>query len=162
MIPLSLIPQVQPGTTSYLFCFRNCPLLLVVSATALSANSCHHFPGLLQKTPDQPPLLPVSAFCFIIHIIQQLASSLKLQTPILNLMSFPCLKAFVPATPSPNMAYKIAFKCFSTPYMASHLSLPYLHNFTGHGIHTLALVLSPTTQSVLHPFLSPKRVLLII
>ena len=92
--------QVSSGTTSFWFYFRKIsqlhPLLSVASSTALRANPCHHLSGLLQKTPYQPPLLPLPAFWFIIHIIHQWQLSLKPQTPALNLMPLPCFKAPVP------------------------------------------------------------------
>lgn len=94
------------------------------------------FPWLITKDPNQPPLPPISAPCFIIHITHQFESSLTPRTPILNLMSFLCLKAFIPATLRPRVAYKIEFRCFSTPCGASHVALPFLPSFTGHDIHT--------------------------
>ena len=42
-------------------------LLSVASATALSANPCHHLPGLLQRTLSQPPLQSMHSGSCIIH-----------------------------------------------------------------------------------------------
>ena len=127
--------------------------LAVASTTTLSAYCCHHLPGLLQKTPHQPPLHLVRTFWFIICIIHQWQCSLKPQAPTSNLMSLPCFKASVPK-PHPQRGL---LKSQMLHHGSSPRLCPTSAAFLAMAFHTsMHLCLFLTSQNALPPFLSPK------